>query len=406
MRALRVTYVASSAGSYARSTGDPWLAVWDPAAARIVAPLRAIVSMRVDKGYASGGGHTPDDTLRCRRTSLKLDKPVCFIAATRPGGARGRPRKCSAARLEDAAPLRFGNEPCGGLQSRLVTTAATAHGGARSRTPTAAGRSRAGTAVELDILAAGRGESRPTAVDPGGERVRATREPAADPLPYDEAYDEDGQPRPHYAAVLQALGDPASVAAEVKRRLTARGVSFGAADDGVFALDPVPRILTEPEWSELQAGIVQRLRALEALVADVYGDGRVFEAGVLTREDVEASHHYEPAMRGATPPRWVSFAGLDVVRSPDGRFRRDRGPCADAGRIAYSVAAATRYATCSAWTHAAGPIARVRGELALALHDAALARPHEPRVVIRPRVLPPRAGGARAARARAVRPPS
>jgi uncharacterized circularly permuted ATP-grasp superfamily protein len=127
--------------------------------------------------------------------------------------------------------------------------------------------------------------------------------PADSLLPYDEAYDDDGKPRPHYAAMLEALDDPAAAAAEVKRRISARGVSFSAAPDGLFALDPVPRILTEPEWSELQAGIVQRLLALEALVADVYGDGRVFGAGVLKREDVEASPHYEPAMRGATPPR-------------------------------------------------------------------------------------------------------
>ena len=125
---------------------------------------------------------------------------------------------------------------------------------------------------------------------------------------------------------------------------------FGAADDGVFALDPVPRILTEPEWSELQAGIVQRLRALEALVADVYGDGRVFEAGVLTREDVEASHHYEPAMRGATPPRWVSFAGLDVVRSPDGRFRVIEDQVRMPAGIAYSVVARDTLRDVSAWS--------------------------------------------------------
>ena len=186
--------------------------------------------------------------------------------------------------------------------------------------------------------------------------------PARDPAaPYNEAYDENGQPRPHYAAVLDALGDPAQLAAEVKRRLSARGVSFGAAPDGVFALDPVPRILTEPEWSELQAGIVQRLRALEALVADVYGDGRVFEAGVLAREDLEASPHYEPAMRGATPPRWVSFAGLDVIRSPDGRFRVIEDQVRMPAGIAYSVAARDTLATCSAWIlHSRTCFARLR----------------------------------------------
>ena len=202
------------------------------------------------------------------------------------------------------------------------------------------------------------------------------------PLPYDEAYDEDGSPRPHYAALLEALEDPVAVAAEVKRRLSTRGVSFGAAADGVFALDPVPRILTEPEWSELQAGIVQRLRALEALVADVYGDGRVFEAGVLTREDVEASPHYEPAMRGATPPRWVSFAGLDVVRSPDGRFRVIEDQVRMPAGLAYSVAARDTLRDVLGVEPPQPDLSLVFGELALALRDAAPPAAHEPRVVI------------------------
>jgi uncharacterized circularly permuted ATP-grasp superfamily protein len=201
-------------------------------------------------------------------------------------------------------------------------------------------------------------------------------------LPYDEAYDEDGQPRPHYAALLEELGDPSELAAEVKRRLSARGVRFGSAPNGVFALDPVPRILTEPEWSELQAGIVQRLRALEALLADVYGDGRVFEAGLLTREDVEASPHYEPAMHGVTPPRWVSFAGLDVVRTPDGRFRVIEDQVRMPAGIAYSVAARDTLRGVLDVEAPQTDLSLVFGDLALALRDAAPPAPHEPRVVI------------------------
>jgi uncharacterized circularly permuted ATP-grasp superfamily protein len=200
--------------------------------------------------------------------------------------------------------------------------------------------------------------------------------------PYDEAYDEGGRPRPHYAQLLDALGDPAAVAAEVKRRLQARGVSFGAAADGVFALDPLPRILTEPEWSELQTGIGQRLRALEAFVTDVYGEGRVFEAGVLSRADVEASPHYEPAMRGATPPRWVSFAGLDVVRSPDGRFRVIEDQVRMPSGIAYAVAARETLRDVLGVEPPQADLSLVYGELALALRDAAPPGVDEPRTVI------------------------
>jgi uncharacterized circularly permuted ATP-grasp superfamily protein len=200
--------------------------------------------------------------------------------------------------------------------------------------------------------------------------------------PYDEAYDESGAPRPQYAEVLGELDDPAGVAAEVKRRLEARGVEFGAAPDGIFALDPVPRILTEAEWPELQTGIAQRLLALEAFVADVYGDGRVFEAGLLAREDVEASPHYEPAMRGATPAQWISFAGLDVVRCADGRFRVIEDQVRMAAGMAYAVAARDTMRDLLGAEPPQADVSLAFGELALALRDAAPEGVDEPRTVI------------------------
>jgi uncharacterized circularly permuted ATP-grasp superfamily protein len=200
--------------------------------------------------------------------------------------------------------------------------------------------------------------------------------------PYDEAYDERGHPRPHYAEVLAALHDPGAIAAEVKRRLTARSVTFTAAPDGVFALDPVPRVLTAAEWSELQAGIGQRLLALEAFVGDVYGEGRVFEAGLLSRDDVEASVHYEPAMRGVTPARWISFAGLDIARCADGRFRVIEDNTRMASGMAYGVAARETLFDLIQVEPPQPDLTLSFGELALALHDAAPEGVTEPRVAI------------------------
>jgi uncharacterized circularly permuted ATP-grasp superfamily protein len=200
---------------------------------------------------------------------------------------------------------------------------------------------------------------------------------------YDEAYDEGGEARPQYEELLRRLGDPGALAGEVKNRLLARGVSFGAAPDGIFALDPVPRIVTEPEWSELQAGIAQRLRALEAFVADVYGEGRVFDAGVIAREDAEASPHYEPAMRGAAPSRWITFAGLDVVRSEDGRFRVIEDQVRMPAGVAYAVAARETLRELLQVEPPQADLSPAFGELALALRDAAPERAGgEPRIVI------------------------
>ena len=200
--------------------------------------------------------------------------------------------------------------------------------------------------------------------------------------PYDEAYEDSGAPRPHYAQLLDALDDPAAAVAEVKRRLWERGVRFGTAPDDAVHMDPVPRVLTEPEWSELQAGIGQRVLAMDAFVADVYGEGRVFEAGVLTREEVEASPHYEPEMRDASPRRWISFAGLDVVRCEDGRFRVIEDQLRMPSGLAYTVAMRDALRDVLGVAPPQSDLSLVFGELALALRDAAPAGVDEPSLAI------------------------
>jgi uncharacterized circularly permuted ATP-grasp superfamily protein len=198
--------------------------------------------------------------------------------------------------------------------------------------------------------------------------------------PYDEAHEEDGSPRPHYAELLGSLDDPAALRDEAERRLGARGVTFGDGETARF--DPVPRILTETEWSGLQDGIDQRLRALEAFLVDVYDEGRVFDAGVVTREEVESSPHHEPAMHGVMPRRWVTFAGLDVVRGEDGRFGVIEDQLRMPSGLAYAVAWREAMRDLLDVEPPQADLSFVYGELALALRDAAPAGIDEPRTVI------------------------
>jgi uncharacterized circularly permuted ATP-grasp superfamily protein len=200
------------------------------------------------------------------------------------------------------------------------------------------------------------------------------------PGPYDEAYEPNGRARAHYAELLDGLDDPGALAARVKERLRGRGVEFGAAPDGIFALDPVPRVLTAEEWSELQLGVGQRLKALDAFVADVYGDGRALAQGVVPRAAVEGSPHYEPRMRGAPVRRWISFAGLDVVRCADGRFRVIEDQVRMASGLAYAVVARETLRDLLPVAPPSPDLSPAYGELALALRDSS-ALP-EPRVAL------------------------
>jgi uncharacterized circularly permuted ATP-grasp superfamily protein len=202
------------------------------------------------------------------------------------------------------------------------------------------------------------------------------------PAPYDEAYTDDGEPRPHYAELLGALGDPAERAEEVKARLREREISFGGAPEGIFALDPVPRLITAQEWSTLHAGVVQRLLTLDAFVADVYGDQRSLEAGVLPRAAVEGSPHYEPIMRGAPVSRWIAFTGIDVVRCPDARFRVIEDQVRMPSGLAYAVVAREILGQVLPLRPPNRGLEPVYGELAAALRDAAPPGVDDPQMVL------------------------
>jgi uncharacterized circularly permuted ATP-grasp superfamily protein len=112
--------------------------------------------------------------------------------------------------------------------------------------------------------------------------------------------------------------DPAGLAAAAQEAM--EGVTFGPEGDDTFHLDPVPRVIGAAEWADLEAGLAQRVRALDAWCADVYGARRIVRDCVVPARVIETIDTLEPSLRGMELPLWVGIAGLDVVRAPDGRF--------------------------------------------------------------------------------------
>ena len=96
-------------------------------------------------------------------------------------------------------------------------------------------------------------------------------QPAPTVVAADEAFTPEGDVRPAYRDVLAAL-------AETDLDALARAVADAAARDGMvfrsqvgdekFRLDPVPRVIERAEWDSLARGIAQRMRALNAFLAD------------------------------------------------------------------------------------------------------------------------------------------
>jgi uncharacterized circularly permuted ATP-grasp superfamily protein len=84
----------------------------------------------------------------------------------------------------------------------------------------------------------------------------------------------------------------------------------------------VPRIISAATWQLLEAGLIQRVRALNAFAADIYGEGAILKEGVVPRDLIVGSRQFRHAAVGIKPIGgvFITVAGIDLVRGTDGRF--------------------------------------------------------------------------------------
>ncbi|MGE0813803.1 MAG: circularly permuted type 2 ATP-grasp protein [Vicinamibacterales bacterium] len=145
-------------------------------------------------------------------------------------------------------------------------------------------------------------------------------------------FDAGGVTRDHYAALYERLAtvDPQ----ELRQRQSAadkaflhQGITFTVygQDDGterIFPYDLIPRIITASEWDTVERGLTQRITALNLFLKDLYGDAKVLADGLVPRELVYSCKHFRREMQGVAVRHdiYVSVAGTDLVRLPDGSF--------------------------------------------------------------------------------------
>jgi uncharacterized circularly permuted ATP-grasp superfamily protein len=153
--------------------------------------------------------------------------------------------------------------------------------------------------------------------------------PVAPVTPFDEMIDSDGTPRAAHAAVMETLTAIGASGLEVRARqrdayLDRHGITFTLGErERPLPMDLVPRLLMSAEWQRIEAGVIQRLRALEAFLADVYGPGRVLADGLIPRRLVTSSTHFHREAWGISTPNDVRIhvSGIDLIRDEAGEFR-------------------------------------------------------------------------------------
>ena len=151
----------------------------------------------------------------------------------------------------------------------------------------------------------------------------APRSPAQD-----EMHDGSGV-RPLYRRLADQLagldaGDLARRRSALDGLFRDRGVTFSLfGEERPFPLDVVPRLMEAAEWSVVERGVAQRVRALEAFLDDVYGAQECLAEGVVPRRLVLTNPGFQRAAHGWRPPGGVRVhgSGIDVVRDGDGVLR-------------------------------------------------------------------------------------
>ena len=106
------------------------------------------------------------------------------------------------------------------------------------------------------------------------------------------------------------------------------GITFAVygedeAAERIIPFDIVPRMFTCAEWKRLKAGLEQRVHAINAFLADIYGDRKILRDGVIPADLVLANPQFRPQVAGAHPPHGVyaHICGIDMVRTgPDAFF--------------------------------------------------------------------------------------
>ncbi|PTT26045.1 circularly permuted type 2 ATP-grasp protein [Pseudomonas sp. HMWF021] len=149
---------------------------------------------------------------------------------------------------------------------------------------------------------------------------------------YHELLNDSGEVRPHWRRLFDQLqrSTPAQLVqrqALLARQIQENGVTYNVyADpkgaDRPWELDLLPHVIAADEWQHLSAGIAQRARLLNAVLADLYGPQRLISEGLLPAELVFGHNNFLWPCQGIAPPEgaFLHLYAVDLARAPDGRW--------------------------------------------------------------------------------------
>jgi uncharacterized circularly permuted ATP-grasp superfamily protein len=115
---------------------------------------------------------------------------------------------------------------------------------------------------------------------------------------------------------------------EAKTSFFNQGITFAVYSDTehgtekIFPFDLFPRIISPTEWQHLEEGVLQRTRAINAFIHDIYHKQKIIKDKVIPGELIFSSKNYQKLMKDFSPPGdiYCHISGTDIIRHSDGEF--------------------------------------------------------------------------------------
>jgi uncharacterized circularly permuted ATP-grasp superfamily protein len=152
------------------------------------------------------------------------------------------------------------------------------------------------------------------------------------PNTWDEMYISDNNLREQYHKIISYLEKESANDLNKKEELAkslfmSQGITFTVYDSGegiekIFPFDIIPRVITSTEWSFIEKGIKQRLKALNLFLKDVYSTQFIIKDGVIPAALIYSCPHFLREMYQLKVPHdiYTHIAGIDLIRDFDGTF--------------------------------------------------------------------------------------
>jgi uncharacterized circularly permuted ATP-grasp superfamily protein len=149
---------------------------------------------------------------------------------------------------------------------------------------------------------------------------------------FDEAFDADGKPRPHYQHLFDRLREMSPEEFHQKREAVdlaflQQGITFTvygeeSSTERVFPFDLMPRIIPKKEWDHLSAGLEQRITALNLFLNDIYHDQKIVKDKVFPEEILKTGKHFRKEILGVKVPKdiYIHICGTDLIRDDKGEY--------------------------------------------------------------------------------------